>query len=52
MRGKHKFILPVYILINLFQLFLELLNILLCMRIHLLKYLLRPFQSFNLILTP
>ena len=52
MSCKHKFVLFVQLLINLLQLLLKLLNVFLCVRIHLLKHLLSPLECFNLVTRP
>ena len=52
MSCKHKFILFIYFFIYLFKFFLELLNVFLCMRAHLLEYRFGPLKRVNLIFCP
>ena len=50
--SKHEFVLFVQLFINLFKLLLELLNVFLGVRVHLLKNRLRPFERINLVTRP
>ena len=51
-RRKHELVVPVEVPVDAFELLLELLNVFLSMRAHLLELLTSPFESVDLVLVP